>query len=110
METILLLILRLTDEHVTVYVALRLSNCSESLLKSQLPRLNINVEAFAASAQNPQDGDGDNNGPTKDLIFAGTVKETEDPLIVVNEFEDDQGGGSHVFVIWKVETFLSAYS
>ncbi|KAK2767757.1 hypothetical protein FQN54_003915 [Arachnomyces sp. PD_36] len=95
------------DEHVTVYVVLRLSDCSESLLKTQLPRLLITVEAFAASSQNVADGDDENNGAAKDLIFSGAVKETEDPLIVVNEFEDDEGGGSHVFVIWKVNAFLN---
>lgn len=109
MKIILLLILRSIDEHVTAYVVLRLSNCSESSLKSQLPRLNVAVEAYAASSQNTTEGDGESNGPMKDLIFAGTVKETEDPLIVVNEFEDDDGDGSHIFVIWKVEAFLSAY-
>jgi hypothetical protein len=109
MKTILLLILRLTDEHATVYIVLRLSNVSENLLKTQLPQLNITVEAFAASSQNSIDGDNENNGAVKDLIFSGAVKETEDPLIVVNEFEDDEGNGSHIFVIWKVEAFLSAY-
>lgn len=109
MKIILLLILRLTDEHVTVYVVLRLSNCSENLLKTQLPQLNVTVEAFAASSQNATEGDGENNGGGRDVIFSGAVKETEDPLIVVNESEDDEGDVSHVFVIWKVEAFLSTY-
>lgn len=67
------------------------------------------MEAYAASGQNTADGDGENNGPTKDLIFSGAIKDTDDPLIVVNEFEDDEGDGSHIFVIWKVEAFLSEY-
>ena len=68
------------------------------------------MEAFAASGQSVAQEERESNGATKDLIFSGAVKETEDPLIVVNEFEDEEGEGSHIFVIWKVEAFLSAYT
>lgn len=100
----LLLILSDLDEFVNARIVLRLSNCSEHALKTRLPSLELRLDAFVL---NPADPNGEGITPTKDLIFSGVVSEKEDPLVVVNAFEGDEGKGNHVYVIWKIETFLS---
>jgi hypothetical protein len=92
------------DETVTVRIILRLSNCSESALKFHLPRLDVRLDAYAI---NPADSGGEGSGPTKDLIFSGAVSDKEDPLVVVDVFEEDEETGNHVYVTWKVETYLN---
>ncbi|PGH14184.1 hypothetical protein AJ80_06053 [Polytolypa hystricis UAMH7299] len=95
------------DEIVTVYVALRLTNCSENLLKSQLPRLRVQLEAFAVNGEEPEEGGGEENAQqTRDLIFSGSASDS-DPLVIVNEVDGDENVDKHVFVIWKLEAFLN---
>jgi hypothetical protein len=89
---------------VTVRIILRLSNCSESALKFHLPRLDVRLDAYAV---NPADSGSEGSGPTKDLIFSGAVNDKEDPLVVVDVFEEDEESGNHVYVTWKVESYLS---
>ena len=103
-EFSLLLIHSKTDEFVTVRIVLRLSNCSENSLKSRLPRLEVRLDAFAIS---PTDSGGEGSTSTKDLIFSGVVDDKEEPHVVVNAFEGDEGSGNHVYVIWKIQAFLS---
>ncbi|KAH8693182.1 TRAPP trafficking subunit Trs65-domain-containing protein [Talaromyces proteolyticus] len=91
------------DETVTVRVVLRLSNCSENALRFHLPQLDIGLNAFVF---NPAELGSAEPGPTKDLIFSGTVHDKEDPLVVVNIFEGDEESGNHVYVIWKIKAFL----
>lgn len=85
-------------------IVLRLSNCSENSLKSRLPRLEVRLDAFAIS---PTDSGGEGSTSTKDLIFSGVVDDKEEPHVVVNAFEGDEGSGNHVYVIWKIQAFLS---
>ncbi|KKA16878.1 hypothetical protein T310_9492 [Rasamsonia emersonii CBS 393.64] len=87
-----------------VRIVLRLSNCSEDALKAHLPRLDVRLDAFVI---NPSDPGTEGSTPTKDLIFSGTVNEKEDPLVVVNVFEGDEGSGNHVYVTWKIQAFLN---
>lgn len=89
-----------------MFVALRLVNCSESSLKSQLPRLSIKLEAFAFSSPSP-DNPEDEASQSRDLIYSGAVRDTEDPFVIVHEVEDVEGIGNYVFVVWKAEAFLS---
>ena len=96
----------LTDELVPVYIALRLVNCSESALKSQLPRLSIKLEAFAFNSASPDNAEEEAAQP-KDLIYSGAVRDTEDPFVIVHEVEDGEGIDNYVFVVWKAEAFLS---
>lgn len=103
-EFSLLLIHSNTDEFATVRVVLRLSNCSEHSLKSRLPRLEVRLDAFAIS---PTDTGIEGSTSARDLIFSGVVDDKEEPLVVVNAFEGDEGSGNHVYVIWKIEAFLS---
>lgn len=82
---------------------LRLSNCSENALKAHLPRLELGVNALVF---NPTPPGPEDPAPAKDVVFAGNVNNKEDPLVVVNVFEGDEGSGNHVYVIWKVDAFL----
>ncbi|EED24078.1 conserved hypothetical protein [Talaromyces stipitatus ATCC 10500] len=91
------------DEAITVRVVLRLSNCSENALKAHLPRLELGVNALVYSPSGPGPED---PAPAKDVVFVGNVNNKEDPLVVVNVFEGDEGSGNHVYVIWKVDAFL----
>ncbi|KAL4914146.1 TRAPP trafficking subunit Trs65-domain-containing protein [Aspergillus aurantiobrunneus] len=91
------------DEFCTARVVLRLSNCSQSSLKSHLQNLDIRVDVFAID---PAEAVAENPTPTRDLIFSGVVDTRADPLVVVNEFEGETGEGNHVYVIWNIETFL----
>ena len=104
------------DETLDVYVILRLPYQEENVLTSYLSRLSITLEAHALNQQQPPPSppppSGDVPPPTpiqtKDLIYSGTVNETEEPLIIVHgtsEGADDDGQG-HVFAIWKATVFL----
>lgn len=94
----------LSDETVTVRVILRLSNCSENALRSYLPQLDIGLEAFVFNPTEP--GSTGSAPATRDLVFSGVVNDKEEPLVVVNLFEGDEGSGNHVYVIWKIQAFL----
>ncbi|PTU22523.1 hypothetical protein P175DRAFT_0430990 [Aspergillus ochraceoroseus IBT 24754] len=91
------------DEVCTARVVLRLANCSQNSLKAHLQNLEIRVDVFAID---PAETVAENPTPTRDLIFSGVVDSQADPLVVVNEFEGETGGGNHVYVIWSIETFL----
>ncbi|PGH02565.1 hypothetical protein GX51_04592 [Blastomyces parvus] len=107
------------DEILPVYIVLRLTNCSAHALKSQLPRLTVQLEAYAANgAANGTDSEGGEDGEVesplqqqqqqaRDVIFSGTVSDDEDPLVVVNEVEEAEDVVNHVYVIWKLDTFLN---
>ena len=66
----------------------------------------MQLEAFAVGDGAPADG-ADDSRQSKDLIFSGAANNAEDPLVVVNEFDTGEGTGNHVFVIWKLDAFLS---
>jgi hypothetical protein len=55
----------------------------------------------------PAESVGENLTPTRDVIFSGTVSGDEDPLVVFNEFEGEEGTGNHVYLVWNIETVLS---
>lgn len=82
-----------------------MSNCSEESLKQHLQHLEVRLDTFAID---PAESVADNPTPTRDLIFSRAVSgKDEDPLVVYNEFEGDNGRGNHVYVIWGVPAFLS---
>ncbi|OJD28209.1 hypothetical protein ACJ73_00392 [Blastomyces percursus] len=100
------------DEILPVYIVLRLMNCSEHSLKSQLPRLTVQLEAYAATGADGEDGEVEGPPPqqqqqAREVIFSGTVSSDEDPLIVVNEVEEADDVVNHVYVIWKLDTVLN---
>ncbi|KAJ6157042.1 hypothetical protein N7497_005927 [Penicillium chrysogenum] len=91
------------DEFLPVRIVLRLSDCSETILKHYLPRLEVKLDVFAVD---PAESVGENLTPTRDIIFSGIVSGDEDPLVVFNEFEGDEGSGNHVYLVWNIETIL----
>ncbi|CAG8948144.1 unnamed protein product [Penicillium salamii] len=91
------------DEFLPVRIVLRLSDCSESVLKHYLPRLEVKLDVFAVD---PAESVGENLTPTRDIIFSGVVGGDEDPIVVFNEFEGDEGSGNHVYLVWNIETVL----
>ncbi|KAL4997126.1 TRAPP trafficking subunit Trs65-domain-containing protein [Aspergillus recurvatus] len=91
------------DEFCTARIVLRLANCSQNSLKAHLQNLEVRLDAFAID---PAEAVAENPTPTRDLIFSGVAETRADPLVVVNEFEGETGGGNHVYVIWNIETFL----
>ncbi|OAX83434.1 hypothetical protein ACJ72_02197 [Emergomyces africanus] len=97
------------DELLPVYVVLRLTNCSEHSLKTHLPRLTVQLEAYAVHEAASEDGENEipQQQEARDLIFSGTVNDDEDPLVVVNEVEDEEDVVNYVYVIWKLDTFLN---
>ena len=89
----------------------------ESLLKSYLSRLVITLEAHAISLDPPappppvkdgQPGQGPGPKQIRELLFAGTVDEREEPVVAFHgagSEEDDEPG--HVLAVWKLDVFLS---
>ncbi|KXG45661.1 TRAPP II complex, Trs65 [Penicillium griseofulvum] len=75
----------------------------ETTLKHYLPRLELKLDVFAVD---PAESVGENTTPTRDIIFSGVVSGEEDPLVVFNEFEGDEGSGNHVYLVWNIETIL----
>ncbi|KAJ5212502.1 uncharacterized protein N7498_004148 [Penicillium cinerascens] len=91
------------DEFLPVRIVLRLSDCTESTLKHYLPRLEVKLDVFAVD---PAESVAENPTPTREIIFSGLVNTDEEPLVVFNEFEGDDGTGNHVYLIWNIETFV----
>jgi hypothetical protein len=94
---------QLPDEFLPVRIVLRLSDCSDTTLKHYLPRLEVKLDVFAVD---PAESVGENPTPTRDIIFSGIVGGDEDPLVIFNEFEGDEGSGNHVYLVWNIETIL----
>ncbi|KAJ6145148.1 hypothetical protein N7470_009043 [Penicillium chermesinum] len=91
------------DETLPVRIVLRLSDCTESTLKHFLPRLEVRLDVYAVE---PAESVADNPTPTREIIFSGAVNIEEEPLVVFNQFEGDEGSGNHVYLIWAIESFL----
>lgn len=92
-------------------MVLRTSYVEEEALKRYLSRLAIRVEAHVVSLQ-PQPRQDGHTTQTRDLIFSDTVKESEDPITVLQESDDnsDERTSGHLFVFWRLEAFLSRAS
>ncbi|KAJ5630831.1 uncharacterized protein N7484_010931 [Penicillium longicatenatum] len=92
------------DESLPVRIVLRLSDCTEAILKHYLPRLEVRLDVFAVD---PAEAVAENPTPTREAIFSGVVELDEEPLVVFNEFESEDGtAGNHVYLIWSIESFL----
>jgi hypothetical protein len=106
-----LLIRRLTDERVTVYLVLRTPCHDELSLKNYISRLAIGLEAHAISSAPAPNSTGDGSqgsasSQTRDVIWSEKLDVNEDPLMVMEETEDG-GVGQEVLLIWKLVVFLS---
>jgi hypothetical protein len=58
----------------------------------------------------PAENVAENPTPTRELIFSDLVNTEEEPLVVFNEFEGEDGIGNHVYLIWTTETVLSEFA
>lgn len=111
-DSLILLIHRfLADESISICVVIRAPYHHESQLKSALDRLKITVEAQAlgyVSAHSPGRGSQREPSPSqsRDVIWSNTVDTSQEPIIVIPQ-EDDQVRDRHVFVVWRVQAFLS---
>lgn len=97
-------------------MVLRTSYLEERVLRSYISQLAIRIEAHAVSSQPQshfkQDGQQDGRGTRiRDLIFSDIVRESEDPVIVVqgSEDESDERENGYFFVFWKVKAFMSTF-
>lgn len=89
---------------MNVYVVLQTSYFDERALRSYLGRLVVTLEAQVVNTQ-PEQHDGP---PSQEVIYTGTVEDTEDPLIVVQGPDENvtTGGEGHILVVWKMAAFL----
>lgn len=60
-------------------------------------------------AVDPAESVAENPTPTRDIIFSGTVRGEDDPLVVFNEFEGEEGSGNHVYLVWNIDATLSEF-
>ncbi|KAG0650035.1 hypothetical protein D0Z07_3875 [Hyphodiscus hymeniophilus] len=92
------------DETVDVYVVLQTPYFDERALKSYLGRLVINLEAQVVNAQ----GENVEGPPGQEIIYSGSIKDSDDPLIVVQgpDETDKRPGEGHILVVWKMSAFL----
>jgi hypothetical protein len=90
------------DELLSVHVVFRTPLLDDATLRSYLARLVLNIEAFAFSTAPPPEGE-PKTGPTKELIYSSTIKDTDQPTILRHGEEED----AYTYIIWKVEVFIS---
>lgn len=85
------------DELLSVYVAFRTPLLENDTLKSYLDRLAVNLDVFAfGTAPGP---DQESKALPKELIHTETIKDTNEPTIVLHQSDD----AKHAYVIWKVD-------
>jgi hypothetical protein len=85
------------DELLPVYVVFRTPLLEDKVLKSYLDRVVVNVDVFAfGTAPGP---DQEAKALPKELIYSETIKDTNEPTIVLHE----SGDTKHAYVFWKVE-------
>ncbi|KAH8727474.1 TRAPP trafficking subunit Trs65-domain-containing protein [Phaeosphaeriaceae sp. PMI808] len=92
----------LLDELLPVYVVFRTPLPDNETLQPYLARLVVNLEAFAFSTAPVQESE-PKAGPTKELIYSTTIKDTDQPTTIRHGEEDD----AHTYVIWKVEVYVA---
>ena len=101
------------DELINIYIVIRSSCKNKPDLESCISRLSISIDAHAISSNprsstgsEPQQGSSGNQ--SRDVIWSGAVNVTEEPVIVVQESEDDVED-RHVLILWKLKAFLSEF-
>lgn len=73
-----------------------------STLSAYLARLAIHVEVIAFSTAPPQEAEA-KSAPPKEVIASQTITDAIKPVMVRHE----EGASSHIYVAWKLETFIS---
>lgn len=77
----------------------------DATLKSYLARLAINVEAIAFSTAPLPDAD-PKSAPPKELLASETITSAVEPVVV----RHDQQNSAHIYVVWKLEIFISEFT
>lgn len=100
------------DEKLPLYVVLRTPYQDETQLKVYITRLHIVLEAHAISSQahashSADSLQGHTGNQPRDVIWSGKVDVLEDPVIVVEESEEDNEDDRTLLVLWKLTSFLS---
>ncbi|KAH7403481.1 TRAPP trafficking subunit Trs65-domain-containing protein [Cadophora sp. MPI-SDFR-AT-0126] len=92
------------DETVNVYVVLQTPYFDERTLRSYLGRLVISLEAQVVNSR----VDGSTSPPGQEVIYNGSVQDSEDPLIIVQgpDETDPSAGEGHILIVWKMSAFL----
>ncbi|KZL70760.1 hypothetical protein CI238_09420 [Colletotrichum incanum] len=109
------------DETVDVLLVLRAPLIDEKTLRSHFSRLVVQLETQIVNSHAS-----DREKPSTDVIFQGTVEDTSDPFIVVDEpdVDDDNDDDSaekdenvvksndrkrepHIYAVWKLSVFLA---
>lgn len=96
------------DETVDVLLILRTPYADEHTLKSHLSRLVVSLDARVVN----NTATSRDSSPTADTIFTGTVKDVDDPFIVVGgdpgeESDGDEESDQHLYAIWKLPVLLT---
>lgn len=76
----------------------------ERTLRSYLGRLVINLEAQVVNSR----VDGITSPPGQEVIYNGSVQDSDDPLIIVQgpDETDPSAGEGHILIVWKMSAFL----
>ncbi|RAL63799.1 hypothetical protein DID88_003443 [Monilinia fructigena] len=91
------------DETINIYVVLQTPYFDERSLRSYLNRLIINVEAQVINAN----AEHQDSSAGRELIYKGSVQDTDEPLIVVQGSDEAANDGGHILLIWKLSAFLA---
>ncbi|KAF4810652.1 hypothetical protein CGCTS75_v014519 [Colletotrichum tropicale] len=106
------------DETVDVLLVLRAPLVDEKTLRSHFNRLAISLETQIVNSHAA-----DRDHPSTDIIFQGTIEDTSDPFIVVDEPDEGSENSSkdetetnnkaearnrpsHIYAVWKLPVFL----
>ena len=111
MSLILLIHRHLVDELISICIVLRTPYHGELQLKSSLDQVEITIQAqvfgnFPANQLGKDVQRDSSPSQNRDIIWTGTVDTTQEPMIIVQQ-ENDNATDRHVFVVWRVEAFLS---
>jgi hypothetical protein len=96
-----LLIHRLLDEQLPVYIAFRTPLLDAETLNSYLSRMAINLDVFVFGAAQASEHDSKAN-PPKELIYSAIIKDTEPPTI----FHHDKSDAAYTYVCWEIKVPL----
>ncbi|KAB8289702.1 hypothetical protein EYC80_010613 [Monilinia laxa] len=91
------------DETINIYVVLQTPYFDERSLRSYLNRLIINVEAQVINAN----AEHQDSSAGRELIYKGSVQDTDEPLIVVQGSDEAANDDGHILLIWKLSAFLA---
>ncbi|KAG4032189.1 hypothetical protein MFRU_007g01010 [Monilinia fructicola] len=98
-----MLFILILDETINIYAVLQTPYFDERSLRSYLNRLIINVEAQVINAN----AEHQDSSAGRELIYKGSVQDTDEPLIVVQGSDEAANDDGHILLIWKLSAFLA---